>query len=170
MMLVHEAGHVVGALVTGGTVRNVVWHPLVISRTDVKPNPSPLVVVIAGPVVGSLLPLAGYLAMRFLSLRSSQLAGFFAGFCLIANGCYISIGSFQSVGDAGDMLELGTPQWLMVLVGLMAAAGGLAIWNQISPRLGFGRAPEQIPPRDVLISVLIALLLCIAGFAFGNRG
>ena len=68
------------------------------------------------------------------------------------------------------MLELGTPQWLMAVVGLLAAVGGLAIWNQISPRLGFGRGPEQIPRRDVLISVLVALLLCALGFAFGNRG
>ncbi|HWE96938.1 MAG TPA: hypothetical protein VG269_23455, partial [Tepidisphaeraceae bacterium] len=54
MMLVHESGHVIGALCTGGRVRRVVWHPAVISRTDVQPNPHPIIEVWAGPVIGSL--------------------------------------------------------------------------------------------------------------------
>ena len=33
MMAVHEAGHVLGALLTGGTVKVVVLHPLKISCT-----------------------------------------------------------------------------------------------------------------------------------------
>jgi len=45
MQIIHEAGHVLAAWVTGGTVTAVVLHPLAISRTDVAPNPSPLTVV-----------------------------------------------------------------------------------------------------------------------------
>src|SRR5208337_624939 len=52
MMAVHELGHVVAAVATGGKVEKVVLHPLMISRTDVSPNPSPLIVVWAGPIVG----------------------------------------------------------------------------------------------------------------------
>src|SRR5688572_25169571 len=66
MMLVHEAGHVLGALATGGVVRRVVWHPLAISRTDVDPNPAPLTVVWAGPLVGCLAPvLVAWLLARW---------------------------------------------------------------------------------------------------------
>ena len=57
MMDVHELGHVVGAVATGGRVEKVVLDPLTISRTDVLPNPNPLLVVWAGPIVGVLLPL-----------------------------------------------------------------------------------------------------------------
>ncbi len=57
MMLVHEVGHVVGAWSTGGRLQRVVWHPAVISRTDVWPNPHPVIEVWAGPVIGSLIPL-----------------------------------------------------------------------------------------------------------------
>ena len=45
MMAVHELGHVVGALVTGGSIERMVLYPLAISRTDVSPNPHPAIVV-----------------------------------------------------------------------------------------------------------------------------
>ena len=56
MMLVHEAGHVLHAWVSGGTVTKVVLGPLVISRTDVNPNPHPLFEIWGGPVWGCLVP------------------------------------------------------------------------------------------------------------------
>ena len=58
MMATHELGHVLGALVSGGHLDRVVLHPLTISRTDVAPNPNPLIVVWLGPIVGCVLPLA----------------------------------------------------------------------------------------------------------------
>lgn len=81
MMAVHEFGHVVGALATGGTIERVVLHPLTISRTDVSPNPSPSVVVWLGPILGCFIPLMiwWFVPRRFDSARS--LALFFAGFC-----------------------------------------------------------------------------------------
>ena len=64
MQAVHELGHVLGAVATGGQVTKVVLHPCTISRTDVHPNPHPLLVVWAGPVVGAALPLLAFLVAR----------------------------------------------------------------------------------------------------------
>jgi hypothetical protein len=44
MQAVHESGHVLGARLGGGTVAQVVLHPLTISRTDLAANPHPLLV------------------------------------------------------------------------------------------------------------------------------
>lgn len=44
MMAVHEGGHFLCARLTNGQVTSVVLHPLAISRTDVMPNPRPLIV------------------------------------------------------------------------------------------------------------------------------
>src|SRR4051812_1282250 len=57
MQAVHEFGHVLGAWFTDGQVTRVVLHPLTISRTELAHNPSPLIVVWAGPVVGIAGPL-----------------------------------------------------------------------------------------------------------------
>ncbi|MCU0880337.1 MAG: M50 family metallopeptidase, partial [Pirellulaceae bacterium] len=129
MQAVHELGHVVGAWLTGGTVERVVLHPLAISRTDVAPNPEPLVVVWAGPIVGILLPLAAWGIVAYAARQGAWAVRFFAGFCLLANGLYIGIGSFEGVGDAGDMLRAGSPIWTLWLFGLIAAPAGLALWN-----------------------------------------
>ena len=72
MMAVHELGHVVGAVLTGGNVLRVVLHPAAISRTEVLPNPAPLIVAWAGPLFGCLVP-GGILqiARGMLSCRRS---------------------------------------------------------------------------------------------------
>ena len=111
MQAVHELGHVLGAVTSGGHVTKVVLHPCTISRTDVHPNPHPLFVVWAGPVVGALLPLLGFLLARSLRWPGVFLFRFFAGFCLIANGVYIGFGSIQGLADAGDMLRYGSSRW-----------------------------------------------------------
>jgi hypothetical protein len=149
MQAVHELGHILAAWLTGGTVERVILEPLAISRTDVSPNPSPLAVAWAGPIIGAALPLllAILCRWRFQSLRDSGgaadavqvplrrvvdprlLADFFAGFCLIANGAYIGIGSFDRIGDAGDIMRHGSPRWLLVLFGVVTISGGLFIWH-----------------------------------------
>jgi hypothetical protein len=108
MQAVHELGHVLGAWATGAEVTRVVLRPLAISRTDVAENHSPGVVVWAGPVVGAALPLAVWFVAAWLKLPGTFLLRFFAGFCLVANGLYIGIGSFGRVGDCGGMLRSGS--------------------------------------------------------------
>ncbi len=140
LQIVHELGHVLVAWATGGQVNQVVLHPLAISRTDVSPNPQPLVERWAGPVVGVLLPLV-FLAIAGPSGRTTRdLFRFFAGACLIANGLYLGIGSFGRVGDAGDLLRRGAPIWTLWLFGLVAVPAGLLLWNGTGATFGFGVA------------------------------
>src|SRR5215475_1853239 len=100
MMGVHEAGHVLAAWMTGATVNRVVLHPLTISRTDIGENPQPLVVVAGGPLFGVIAPLLAWILAIPARLPIGYLLRFFAGFCLIANGAYLGVGSFDNVGDA----------------------------------------------------------------------
>jgi hypothetical protein len=160
MQAVHELGHCLGAWATGGTVERVVLHPLAISRTDVAPNSQPLVVVWAGPVAGVVLPL---LIWRVVAIAHGPLAWlprFFAGFCLLANGIYIGVGSLEGIGDAGDMLRDGSPIWTLWLFGLATAPAGLALWNCLGPHFGFGANPLPID-RSVAIGSLAVLLATI---------
>jgi hypothetical protein len=134
MQAVHELGHVLGALATGGEIKRVVLHPLEISRTDVLPNPRPLVVAWAGPLIGVALPVAIAAVSRVGHHALRQFADFFAGFCLIANGLYISVGSFQGIGDAGDLLRNGAPFWTLIGFGAASAGAGLWLWHCLTRR------------------------------------
>jgi hypothetical protein len=140
MQVVHELGHVVGAAITRGRVVHVELHPLGISRTDIDPNPQPLVAAWAGPVVGSLVPLAIWAAAAPLRWEGAFLLRFFAGFCLLANGLYLGVGSFGRIGDAGDILSHGSPVWTLWLFGLATAPAGLWLWNGLGPQFGIGAA------------------------------
>lgn len=142
MMAVHEAGHVVGAWATGGVVKQIELRPWRISRTDVMPNPVPLVVAWAGPVVGVIAPLLLWGVVRVLpspfappprteegTATVLKLLRFFAGFCLIANGAYLAFGSIDAVGDAGDLLRHGAQPWQLWLFGAVCMPVGLWLWH-----------------------------------------
>lgn len=162
MQAVHELGHVVGAMLSGGKVIRVVLLPWVISRTDVDPNPHPLLVVWSGPIIGALLPLLAWLVARAMRAPGLYLFRFFAGFCLIANGVYIGAGSLSGIADAGDMLRSGAPQWSLIAFGLATAPAGLYLWNGLGQHFGFAGAQNKVDRRAALVSLALFIALAMA--------
>ena len=169
MMAVHELGHINWVIAAGGTVERVVLHPLTISRTDVSPNPSPRFVVWGGPIVGVLLPLFFLLIAKVNKLQWAYMLQFFAGFCLIANGAYIGVGSFGRIGDAGDMLRLGSPIWSLWLFGVVALPLGLCLWNGLGPHFGLGTGAGKVDHRAVYASCTLLVLTVVLELALSAK-
>ena len=169
MMAIHELGHVIGAILTGGNVKRVVLYPLTISRTDVSPNPHPAIVVWLGPILGCLIPLGlwGIIPRRMTIARRS--AQFFAGFCLIANGAYIAIGSFVRVGDSGEMLQTGSPLWALLAFGLVTATLGLFLWHRLGSLKYFLSDPCVITCRTAYLTLCILLFVIVSECMFSPR-
>ena len=169
MMAVHELGPVIGAFATGGSVTRLVLHPLTISRTDVSPNPNPGTVVWLGPMLGCALPLIflGLVLRRSGTLQN--IAQFFAGFCLIANGGYIAFGSFFQVGDCGDMLRTGTPIWLMLLFGAVTIPFGLYLWHRLGSPLNYVNNPSMVSKTLALSAFAAFVVIVIGGITLSPR-
>lgn len=142
MQAIHELGHVLGAYLTCGRIERIVLNPLTISRTDLSENPHPLLVAWAGPIFGSSAPLllwmAVFCAAKHAIVRLMRLLQFFAGFCLLSNGLYISLGAFHQIGDSGDLLHHGAPIWQLWLFGALTAPLGLFLWHMLGPQFGIG--------------------------------
>lgn len=170
MQAVHELGHLLAAWLSGGEVSQVVLHPLTISRTDLRDNPSPEFVCWTGPIFGALAPVIVWAAMRWCRATSESSVRFFAGFCLIANGAYLAVGARDGIGDAGDLLNLGFPPWTLYLFGAATIPCGLWLWNGLGTRFGIGPDADTIPwhatiPSVVLLSVVIALEVLLSASA-----
>ena len=162
MMAIHEFGHVLHSLVSGGRVEQVVLHPLAISRTDVSPNPHPQFVAWGGAVWGTILPLVLLAVVRVTARPYIYLAAFFAGFCCLANGLYLAAGSFAGVGDAGDLLRRGAARWELWLFGLPVSLLGLWLWNGLGPQFGFGVTRGRVDSRTVVglgVALTVTLIL-----------
>ncbi|HEX6983907.1 MAG TPA: hypothetical protein VF170_00960 [Planctomycetaceae bacterium] len=168
MQVVHEAGHVLAAWATGGTVTAVVLHPLAISRTDVASSTSPLAVVWGGPAFGVLAPVAAWLAASALRQPSAYLWRFFAGFCLVANGAYIGSGAAVPVGDAAELLRLGTPAWTLAAFGLVTLPAGLALWNGQGPAFGFGKDARPVSARQTWTTLALLAAIVAAELAWSG--
>ena len=168
MQAVHESGHVLGAYLTGGRVATVVLHPLTISRTDLCSNPRPALVARAGPVFGVLLPLSLYGATVCLHLPGAFVLRFFAGFCLVANGAYIAGGSFDRIGDCGEMLRHGSAPWHLWLFGAATEPAGFWLWHRQGPYFGLGNAGGQVSVSVAYSSLFACLLLLTVAFLVGE--
>ena len=130
-MATHEAGHVLHALLAGGTVDRVVLPLWGFSRTDVTGGGSRTFIVAGGPLWGVLLPamLSGVVSVMRGSLPTWL--RFFCGFCLAANGAYIGVGWLEPTGDAGELRSLGVPIAVMVALGATSFACGLWMWRRV---------------------------------------
>jgi hypothetical protein len=168
MQAVHESGHVIGAATSGGVVKRVVLHPLTISRTDLAANPAPLFVVWAGPIFGVLCPLVAWSISAALRMPGSFVLRFFAGFCLIANGAYIGIGSFEGIGDCGDMLRHGSERWQLWLFGAVTIPVGFLLWHHQGEHFGLGAAAGSVNRVVAYTTLAAALSLLALGFLVGS--
>jgi hypothetical protein len=168
MQAIHELGHVLAAVLTGGVVENVNLHPLSISRTDLAANPHPLLVVWAGPIVGVAIPALAWAVAAFLRLKHAFLLRFFAGFALVANGAYIGFGSFDRIGDCGDMLRAGSPIWTLWLFGIAGVGGGFLAWHRLGPKFGLGASAEPVPGGSTTIALLSLVGLLGLGILVGT--
>jgi hypothetical protein len=167
MQAVHELGHVAAALATGGTVTKVVLHPMTISRTDTSGSSHPAIVVWAGPAAGVALPLALLAVFQAAKWKWDYLVQFFAGTCLIANGAYLGVGSFERVGDAGDLIRQGCPIWSLWLFGMAAVALGLCLWDGLGPSFGLGRAEGKVDRVAAQFSGALLLVVVVLELVFG---
>jgi Peptidase M50B-like len=169
MQAIHEAGHVLGARLTGGGVERVVLHPLTISRTDLAENPQPLLVAWAGPVFGAIAPILLWATASLQRMPGAFVLRFFSGFCLLANGLYIGVGSFDGIGDCGDLLRHGAPIWHLWLFGALTAPTGLWLWHRQGPHFGLGKAHGEVKAGVAYAALVACLGLLILGFAVGGE-
>jgi hypothetical protein len=169
MQAAHETGHVLGALLTGGEIAAVILHPLTISHTELIDNPHPLVVVWAGPLVGVTLPLALWGLLAVTGASGSFVARFFAGFCLIANGAYLGVGSFFGSGDCGEMFRQGSPAWCLRAFGAITVLIGFWLWNGQGPRFGLGIARGTVDHRVARATLIVFLLLVLIGLLVDGK-
>jgi hypothetical protein len=169
MQAVHESGHVLGAWVTGAQVTRIVLSPTAISRTDVTHNSHPLVVAWAGPVLGVVIPVVLWIGAQAIRLPGAFVLRFFAGFCFVANGLYIGLGSFGHVGDCGEMLRHGSAVWQLWVFGTLLVPCGLALWHGQGELFGMGAARGQVSQSIAYASLGVCVVLLLLGFAIGGE-
>jgi hypothetical protein len=94
---------------------------------------------------------------------------FFAGFCLLANGLYIAIGSFDRIGDCGEMLRHGSSMWHLWLFGVVTAPLGLWLWHRQGPHFGLGPAQGKVNRGVTYATLGVCVGLLILGFIVGGE-
>lgn len=136
MQWTHELGHILTGLATGAELDRVILNPLKFSMTQFASNPRPHITTWGGPVLGVLL----------------------------ANGLYIGLGAITPFADAQDLIEYGSPRWLLAVFGL---ACGIAARAILAPVLN---GPSRLPTRrEQVLFALLMFTLAALGFLVFNE-
>jgi hypothetical protein len=93
---------------------------------------------------------------------------FFAGFCLVANGLYISLGSFGRIGDCGEMLRHGSELWHLWLLGLVTVPGGIWLWHGQGAEFGLGKSAKPVSPFNAYSCAAVCLLIMTSELILGG--
>jgi hypothetical protein len=88
---------------------------------------------------------------------------------LIANGVYISVGSFEGAGDAGDLMRLGVQREALLMFGAITFGLGVWIWHRGSGDFGFGGNSRVIRHTETTVAFAAAVILTIVAGVFGSR-
>ena len=153
MQLLHEAGHVFAAWWFGIEIVQFHFGLLTVSYTMLdesgQTSNALLAATWAGPIAGMLLPLAFWGVAAAIRFRGTFLLRFLAGFCLVANGCYLLFGPADGFADTGVLLTHGATRWQLVVTGWIAMIGGFLLWNGQGKYFGIGKekGPNQPEPR-----------------------
>ena len=108
----------------------------------------------------ALLPLVLWACTALMRLPGAFVLRFFAGVCLIANGAYLAFGSFDHVGDCGEMLRHGSALWQLWLFGAITMPLGLCLWHRQGTHFGLGAAAGKVDTR-VAYTTLVAFCLLL---------
>lgn len=165
MQVIHESGHVFAAWMCRVKVRQVILHPLTISQTVTDETAHSGFVTWMGPLFGMLFPLALWGVSILAGVSRRFLLRFFAGFCLVANGCYLAFGPNEGFTDTAMLLASGTPRWMLVLTGILAAVSGIFLWHKQGADFGIGPNPRPVEYKTIFICW--GFLLAVIVFELG---
>jgi hypothetical protein len=102
--------------------------------TEYPQDSGTIVAIAAGPLLGSVMPLALVIAGR--GTLPGRACRCFAVSSLVANGACMFAVSLLVEGDAGDLIHLGVPPGAILAVASAALAAGLWIWHLNGPWIG----------------------------------
>jgi hypothetical protein len=129
MTTTHEAGHLVGGWLGGGTLRDADLAPWRLPYSIFDPDPRPLLTLWCGPLLGAAVPLI------VAWLVSRPWMWFIAHFCVLANGVYLAAawGSGDRYLDTPQLLEHGAhPATIAVYCAITIGFGYLRLRRDVA--------------------------------------
>lgn len=160
MMLVHEAGHILFAWLTGAAVERVSLPIIGFSQTHLGVNPRPVTVAWGGFVVGTVVPFSIWAVAFWRRWKIEPGLRLFAAICLLANGAYMASALAQPIGDVEDIILNGGASWPLMVSGTLVLLAGVLLltWRGIADL--FRRACRATPGAVALATgALVAVCL-----------
>ncbi len=136
--LIHESGHALNAVLTGGSLNKITMSPLSWCYASTSGG-NETFVVWGGFLWQTIVPTVVLLLLWYFKSRLSLYALFLVLVSFGASGVYMIAGAVAGVGDGGSLVRYGVPPFLLLTVGSVLLLFCLALSLPMGVLLGIGR-------------------------------
>lgn len=154
--LIHESGHALNAVLTGGSLNKITMSPLSWCYTWTSGG-NRIFVIWGGFLWQTIIPIV----LLFLCFKSriALYALFLALVSFAESGIYMIAGAAAGIGDGGSLVKLGTPPFILITVGGILLLCCLPLSLPIGVLLGIGQKQTSfISTMMVLMPIQMYLL------------
>jgi hypothetical protein len=165
--ILHESGHALATLLTGGKISSLVINPLgwsyVVYESSILPQP------LFTAWGGILFSTIASIILLWIALQFQNpywvFIGFVGIFILLSNGMNFMMGLIYSTGDPALLYEYGVPIWIILLVGCLSAFGGVLLAILFQPFIGITPGDSFLRRLFILGSGIIFYRLLVTIYA-----
>ncbi len=163
--LIHEFGHGINVLATGGSIGRISISPLSWSYISYAGGGEARATTWGGFLWETILPLLIFLGLWCIKSRASFWALLLAMVALATTAIYMLVGAFLDIGDAGFLVRVGLPTWPFVAIGAGLLLLCLLLALPLGTLLGIGRGRCSFAKTCLIVGApILAYLLAIGAY------
>ncbi len=162
--IMHELGHALAVIATGGEVSFIEVSPFSWSYTHYISDPEPMATSWGGFLWGTMIGVFTFLILWIVRSRLSLFGAVFAVTSLAYAGIYMLVGAVLRIGDSAALMWMGIPQAVLIAIGGMLLLLVLPLILPLGVLLGIGRGRNRLGTTVLVFSPILAYLLVMAAF------
>lgn len=162
--IVHELGHGLTLIATGGELDFIEVSPFSWSYAHYRSNPEPMATSWSGFLWETIF---GVLAFSILWIAKSRLSLFgvvLAIASLAGTGIYMLVGAVLRIGDSAALIRMGVPPAVLVITGSVLLLLVLPLILPLGGLLGVGKGKNKLRITILVFSPIVAYLLAMVAF------
>ncbi len=149
--LIHESGHALNAVLTGGSLNKITMSPLSWCYASTSGG-NKIFVTWGGFLWQTIVPTALLILLWRFKSRLSLFALFLVLVSFAVSGIYMITGALAGIGDGGNLVRYGIPPFILLTVGSILLLCCLPLSLLMGVLLGLGRKQTSF------ISVMMVLM------------
>lgn len=162
--IIHELGHALTLVATGGEVDFIEVSPFSWSYAHYTSDPEPMATSWGGFLWETVFGLFAFFVLWIAKSRLSLFGVVLAIASLAGTGIYMLVGAVLRIGDSAALIRMGVPPSALIVIGSFLLLLVLPLILPLGVLLGVGKGKNKLTTTILVFSPIVAYLLAMVAF------